>query len=206
MTKHDFDFDFTKLKQVPISSVRANGWNPKDKDTKEYKQVVRSIQENGLRDPVIVRELEDGEYEIVDGEQRYTAAYELGYEKIWVYNEGKLDEKQAKALTIWYQVQVPFNDIDLSHLVVELDELSVSLPYTEVEIEDFKNMANFDFSDYGDERPEDEKKLDNKTLKLVFGEAAFAVVMEAINRVKEDNDCSESRAVELICADYLAGL
>ncbi len=37
-TKHEFDFDFTKLKKVPIEQVTPNEWNPKDKDTKEYKQ------------------------------------------------------------------------------------------------------------------------------------------------------------------------
>ena len=156
MAKHDFDFDFTKLKEVPISSVRANGWNPKDKDTKEFKQVVRSIQENGLRDPVIVREIGKDEYEVIDGEQRFTAAYELGYDKIWVYNEGQMDEKQAKALTIWYQVQVPFNEIDLSHLVVELDDLKIALPYTEVEIEDFRGMSEFSFDNYDPNGPEDD--------------------------------------------------
>lgn len=207
MARHEFDFDFTKLKKVPVEQIQANGWNPKDKDTKEYKQVVRSIQENGLRDPIIVREVGKDSYEVIDGEQRYTAAKELAYDEIWVYNEGKMDEKQAKALTIWYQVQVPFNEIDLSHLVVELDEQQISLPYTEVEIQDFKKMADFNFDQYdtsgGDGADEN---MDIKTFRVVLGDEAYQIVMKAVKQVQEDNDCSEARAIELICADYLAGL
>lgn len=202
-TTHEFDFDFTKLKKVPIEQVKANGWNPKDKDTKEYKQVLRSIAQNGLRDPVVVRELGKDDYEVIDGEQRYTAAKELGYSEIYVYNEGKMTEKEAKALTIWYQVQVPFNEVDLSHLVVELDELGMELPYSEAQIADFKNMAAFDFDNFDnkDDMPDD---MEFKSLNLKLGAEAFEIVMKAIKQVQEENDCSEARAIELICADYLA--
>lgn len=202
-TTHEFDFDFTKLKKVPIEQVKPNGWNPKDKDTKEYKQVLRSIQQNGLRDPVVVRELGKDSYEVVDGEQRYTAATELGYSEIYIYNEGKMTDKEAKALTIWYQVQVPFNEVDLSHLVVELDELGMELPYSEAQIADFKNMAAFDFDNFDkDDNPPDDMEF--KSLNLKLGAEAFEIVMKAIKQVQEENDCSEARAIELICADYLA--
>lgn len=201
--EHKFDFDFTKLKKVNISEVSVNGWNPKDKNTKEYKQVVRSIENNGLRDPVIVREV-NGHYEVIDGEQRYTAANELGYKEIWVYNEGKMDEAEAKALTIWYQVQVPFNEIDLSHLVVELDDLNVLLPYTEDQIMDFKNMAQFDFSQYDttdDEFQEDESV---KTLSIKMMGDQYEVIMSTIKHVMEETESNEARALELIIADYRA--
>lgn len=204
-TKHEFDFDFTKLKKVPIDQVKANGWNPKDKDTKEYKQVLRSIAQNGLRDPVAVREIDKDSYEVIDGEQRLTAAKELGYSEIYVYNEGKMSDKDAKALTIWYQVQVPFNEVDLSHLVVELNDMGMELPYSEAQIADFKNMAAFDFDNFdnGGDTPDD---TEFRSLSLKLGSEAFEIVMKAINHVKEENDCSEARAIELICADYLSGV
>lgn len=202
-TKHDFDFDFTKLKEVKVSEVKPNGWNPKDKDTKEYKQVLRSLAANGLRQPIVVREV-DNHYEIIDGEQRFTAAQELGYEKVFVYNEGKMDEKQAKALTIWYEVQVPFNEVDLSHLVVELADVGMELPYNEAQIADFRNMAAFDFDNF-DKEDNGQDDMEFKSLNLKLGSEAFEIVMRAIKYVQEENDCSEARAIELICADYLSG-
>ena len=201
--KNEHDFDFTKIKKVKITDVQANEWNPKDKDTKEYHQVVRSIKTNGLRDPIIVREV-DGHYEVIDGEQRYTAAKELGYKEIYVYNEGQMSEKEAKALTIWYQVQVPFNDIDLSHLVIELADLQIELPYTDGEIADFRNMADFDFSQYKDTSEDVNQDDSIKTLSIKMMEDQYAVVMDTIKHVMNETDSNEARALELIIADYRA--
>ena len=203
MAKTEYNKD--KLVILPIDSIKANKWNPKNKDTKEYKQVVRSLELHGFRQPILVRESDDGKYEILDGEQRYTAAKELAYTDVPVYNLGKISDTEAKAATIWMEVQVPFNEIDLSHLVVELDSLDVALPYSEVEIEDFKNMAQFNFDDLGDGEPQD--GLDDiKTFKVVLGAEAHKIVTKAIDKIKEDNDCGEARALELLCADYLAGV
>ena len=46
---------------------------------------------------------------------------------------------------------------------------------------------------------------DVKTFKVVLGEEAYQIVTKAVKKVQDDNDCSEARAIELICADYLAG-
>ena len=156
-----------------------------------------------MRDPIIVREV-DGHYEVIDGEQRYTAAKELGYKEIYVYNEGQMSEKEAKALTIWYQVQVPFNDIDLSHLVIELADLQIELPYTDGEIADFRNMADFDFSQYKDTSEDVNQDDSIKTLSIKMMEDQYAVVMDTIKHVMNETDSNEARALELIIADYRA--
>ena len=199
------EYDKDRLVIVPIESVKANPWNPKDKETKEFKQVVRSLELYGFRQPILVREKDglDG-FEILDGEQRYTAATELGYSEVPVYNLGKISDTEAKAATIWMEVQVPFNEIDLSHLVVELDELEVALPYTEAEIEDFKHMSEFNFDTFDDDEGEFDD-MDVKTFKVTLSDEAYQIVTKAVKKVQDDNDCSEARAIELICADYLAG-
>lgn len=152
------DFDPKKLKKVKISEVRVNTWNPKEKGTKDYEKVKESILVNGLRGAIVVRE-NDG-YEIVDGVQRFTSAEELGYEEIYIYNEGKLSDAEAKALTIWWQQQVPFDTIMeakfITDLVLEAPQLSRELPYTELQLDDMRDMAQFDFSQYNTERPDDE--------------------------------------------------
>lgn len=202
MAKTEYDKD--RLVIIPIDSVKANPWNPKDKETKEFRQVVRSLELYGFRQPILVRESDNDKYEILDGEQRYTAAKELGYTDVPVYNLGKISDTEAKAATIWMEVQVPFNEIDLSHLVVELDEANIALPYTEAEIADFKHMSEFSFDNFDDDN-EDFDDSDVKTFKVLLGDEAYQIVTKAVKKVQEDNDCSEARAIELICADYLAG-
>lgn len=203
MTKKS-EYDVSKLAILPIDSIKPNSWNPKDKDTKEYTQVVRSLELHGFRQPILVREVGDS-FEIVDGEQRHTAAKELGYTEVPVYNLGKISDTEAKAGTIWMEIAVPFNEIDLSHLVVELDELDIDLPYTEAQIQDFKNMSEFNFDNFDDDSSPEDSDLDVKTFKVVLGQDAYAIVTKAIDKIKEDNDCSDARALELMAADYLAG-
>ena len=201
MVNHKFDFDPSKLKKVPIDDVVPNGYNPKEKDTKEFKKVVRSIEINGLRQPVPVRE-KDGKYVIIDGEQRYTAAKEIGYTEITIYNEGEVSDADAKALTLWYEVQVPFEEVDLSKLVVELDDMQMELPYTEVEIAEFRHMAEFDFNfeqDMPDKDPAD--GLVTFTVRMTPDQRD--IINQAIERVQSEQDCSDGRALELISADFL---
>jgi len=86
---------------VPIDQVRPNTWNPKDKNTEEYEKVKLSIQKR-IRQPIIVRETDTNSYEIIDGEQRWTACKELAFENVLVYNEGKVSDQEARELTIFF--------------------------------------------------------------------------------------------------------
>ncbi len=152
-------FDQAKLAIVGIDDVYPNSWNPKEEDTEELAKVVKSIASNGMRMPVIVREREVG-YEIIDGQQRWTACKRLGFTQVPIYNEGQIDDKLAQELTIWYQVQVPFSRIDEAFLVQGLVDTyaDVNLPYTESELSMIEKLVkyemNFDANAY--ERPEGE--------------------------------------------------
>lgn len=198
------DFDPKKLHKVSIDTIQPNGWNPKHKDTDEYKNVVKSIQENGLMSPIVVREVGTDSFEIVDGEQRYTASKEAGLTDVYIYNEGKLSDEKAQALTIWYQQQVPFDQLKLADLAIHLDSLDINLPFTDKELEHFRAMSEFSFDDYSQERPEEDED-GVKTLMIKMQADKYDVVMSAINKVREENDCDDARAIELICADYISG-
>lgn len=198
------DFDPKKISKVKIDDVRPNTWNPKEKDTKEYEKVKQSILVNGLRGAIVVRE-NDG-YEIIDGEQRFTSAKELGYEEVYIYNEGKVPDPEAKALTIWWQQQVPLDHIKEAYMINDLviQMPTIELPYSDIELSDLKELANFDFDQYNTERPEEEDGV--KTLSIKMASDKYAIIMSAIDYVKKANDVDEAYALELICADYLSGV
>ncbi len=146
------NFDPKRLQQVPIMVVRPNTWNPKARDTEEFKKIKKGIQEKGLRLPIPVRQKREGEslFEIIDGEQRFRAAKELRHEKVVVYNEGELSDQEAKELTIWYQQQVPFDEVKLAGLVMEIAAGGeFSLPYSEEEINVYRDMLNFSWDALG---------------------------------------------------------
>ena len=163
------EFNIKNIIEVPITNIRTNTWNPKEKDTPEYFNVKKSLEINGLKGFIAVRYNPDGEtdYEILDGHQRFTASKELGYKKIYIYNEGEIDDKLAIEYTIWWQQQVPFDKIQEAHLVTELiREYSdtESLPYTDSEIEEMKLMAEFSFEKYNDSLGDEEDNV----YKLTF--------------------------------------
>lgn len=135
--KETFEFDPKKLLKVNIDKVRENSWNPKSRDTKEYKDVKRSIEINGLTQPIFVRENNNGEseYEVLDGAHRLRACKELGYKEIYIYNEGKVNDELAKSFTIFHQVQVPFDKKLLKPLVIELNEVGIELPDMGIQLE-----------------------------------------------------------------------
>lgn len=201
------DFDPSLIERVSIERVEPNGYNPKLKETPEYRKVVESVRLNGLKQPIFVREVYGNDkYVIVDGEQRWTAANELGYNEIYIYNLGQISEEEAKALTIWFEVQVPFVELELAPLVVELNDLGIELPYSNEEVVEFRDLLDFEIVEEVREPKEKETDVDSNLCQLIIKMASeqFDVVMDAIERVSEDRDISEGSALALlVCGDEL---
>ena len=200
------DFNPENIERVSIDLVHPNNYNPKAENTKEYYDVLESLKQNGLMSFIFVREVdgEDG-FEIVDGEHRYLAAKELGYPEIYVYNLGKISEEEAKALTLWFEVQVPFDNVELAPIVVELSKLNIKLPYTEEQVEKFAELQKFDFDDLGEDEPvPEEEGFGNLTIKLTPEQ--FMFIDGRIKDAMRVEDVSEGRALELIVADGVAGM
>ena len=74
--KHD------KVASVVISSIKANKYQPRTQfDEEKLNDLVASIKEKGVIQPVLVRRSHDG-YELIAGERRLRAAKRLNLEKI----------------------------------------------------------------------------------------------------------------------------
>lgn len=207
--REKFEFNPDKLKKVEISKVRENDWNPKDPNDPEYEKVVRSIRINGLTQPIFVRQNDNGEtkYEVLDGAHRLRACKELGFKEIYIYDEGEISDELAKTFTIWHQIQVPFETIELAPLVVELNRLDMELPYSDEEVNKFADMLEFSFNDYSTEEPDfnQEPEDEMKTLNIKMTPEQFEVVHNAIKTVSDGENVSEGRALELLCANGLNG-
>lgn len=194
----ELKFDPKNLKTVPIDEVFPNPWNPKEKNHAKVKDIEKSIKLHGFKAPIQVRS-NDGRYEIIDGEQRWTAMKNLGATEIVIYDNGEISDADAKNETLWWQVQVPFETIELAKLVRELDDMEMELPYSAKEVAEFKGMLEQDPNSGND-------KGDIKTLNIKLSPDQFEVVTRALEFVKSENECGDGRAMELICADYLAGV
>lgn len=209
----EIKFDPKNIKVVPIDQVQPNGYNPKDKETPEYEKVKESLRVKGLRLPIVVREYEDKPnfYHIIDGEQRWTAAKDLGFVDVLIYSEGVVTDQEAKELTIWYEQKVPFNELELAKLVVSMQADfpdNLVLPFTDEEMARMQELVKFNWDDYGDDKIDDtlgdKDTGELRTLSVIMSEDQYDVVIKAMDKVKEGTEISDARALELICADYLA--
>jgi ParB-like nuclease family protein len=188
-------FDLDRIKKVGIDEVRPNSWNPKEKQHQKVKDIEKSIKMHGFKQPIQTRS-NDG-YEIIDGEQRWTAMKNLGATHIYIYDNGEVSDEDAQNETLWWQVQVPFEPIGLTRLVVDLEAKGMELPYTAKEIQKMKEGLMKD--------PNSEEE-DKTRLNIKLSPDQYEVVKEALETVKAENECQDARALELICADYLSGV
>lgn len=190
---------------VDINKVCFNNWNPKVKRTPEFEKVKDSVRMNGLSMPIVVREIDDRDfdYEVLDGEQRLTAALDLGFTEIWVVNMGKISDEDAKAKTIWLEQAVPFDKDKLGSLLIELKD-KIELPYTDEEIE---LMGGIEIDDgLGDDDFEDDFE-DNKleTFKLKLAKPHYDKLKEAIKDLQDTYTISEGTAIMIILDGYENG-
>ncbi len=71
---------------ISISKIKPNKNQPrKEFDKLKMEELKSSIQENGILQPIAVREIKKNHYEIIAGERRYRAAKEIGLKTIPVY-------------------------------------------------------------------------------------------------------------------------
>jgi len=64
-----------QVNEIPVSSILPNRNQPRTKFQDEsLAELADSIREHGIIQPIVVRPLEDGQYEIIAGERRYRAA------------------------------------------------------------------------------------------------------------------------------------
>ena len=75
--------DFRGLRHLPIELLHPNPNNPRKTFREdELEDLSRSIREKGLLQPLVVRQRDDGEYEIVAGERRWRASQRAGLHEL----------------------------------------------------------------------------------------------------------------------------
>jgi len=110
-----------EYKVVPIDNLRPNDWNPNAQSSFIFKKEKKSIQQFGFVDPVTVRKVGKKSWEIIDGEHRWKAASELGFDNIPIIDLGEMSDNDAKALTLLLnELRGEADPLALAGIVVEL--------------------------------------------------------------------------------------
>ena len=79
----DFAVERGGLEMLPVAAIRANRFQPREYfDEGALSALAESIRAVGVLQPILVRPVGDGEYELVAGERRWRAARRVGLQTI----------------------------------------------------------------------------------------------------------------------------
>ena len=152
--------------EVPIDKLVKADWNYKTEDDKKQEKLKENIKRNGQIENILIRELDTGYYEVVNGNHRLSVLKELKFKKVYTYNLGKINQSQAIRIAIeTNETKFETDTIELAERIKEIsnvfDDLDLTLPYTEQELENFKTLSDFNWEDFeGDGKGEDfDKKI-----------------------------------------------
>ncbi len=75
--------DDGELKELPVELVQRGKYQPRrDMDPKALEELADSIRKQGIMQPIVVRPIGEGRYEIIAGERRWRAAQLAGMDRI----------------------------------------------------------------------------------------------------------------------------
>ena len=210
-----------KSKVVSVDDIQPNPWNYNEQSSFIYEKEKLSIHNHGFMEPILVRTIAKGKYEIIDGYHRWLACRELGGTEIPVIDLGKVDDAKAQTMTITMnELGGEPNEIKLSKILVSLaqegniDELTEELPYDEKELGRLVKLTDFNWDQLKPSEPlkdfqpsdDDENDVKLKTYTIVLPKEKFEIFHGIVKKIMQETKSSEGRAMELICADVLASL
>src|SRR4029077_7319904 len=71
------------LQMLPIDRLRTGKYQPRTRmDSASLEELAQSIREQGVMQPILVRPVEGGRFEIIAGERRWRAAERAGLKDI----------------------------------------------------------------------------------------------------------------------------
>jgi ParB family transcriptional regulator, chromosome partitioning protein len=97
--------DGAPVTQLPVDLIRRGRYQPRrDFDPDSLRELADSIAAQGVIQPIVVRPVEDGHYEIIAGERRWRASQQAGLTEIPVVVR-EVDEQSAVAIGIIENIQ-----------------------------------------------------------------------------------------------------
>ncbi|MQA73004.1 MAG: ParB/RepB/Spo0J family partition protein [Solirubrobacterales bacterium] len=110
-------------REVPIALIRPNPDQPRRRfDAESISALAESISEAGVLQPVIVRPLADGRYELIAGERRWRAAREAGLDSIPALLRASDDAQRMQTALIENVAREDLNPVDEARACAALVE------------------------------------------------------------------------------------
>jgi len=102
-----------ELRELPVDLVKPNPSQPRTRfDADALKALASSIETSGVVQPLLVRPLRDGSYELIAGERRWRAAQQAGIEKVPAVVRDQEEAERLQAALIENMVREDLNPVE----------------------------------------------------------------------------------------------
>jgi ParB family transcriptional regulator, chromosome partitioning protein len=117
-----------ELRELPVGLIKPNPKQPRTNfDPEALTALAASIEASGVVQPLLVRPLPDGSYELVAGERRWRAAQEAGLEKVPAVVRDRAEAERLQAALIENMVREDLNPVDEARACAALvDDLGLT--------------------------------------------------------------------------------
>jgi ParB family chromosome partitioning protein len=102
-----------ELRELPVSLIKPNPSQPRTKfDEDALAALASSIEASGVVQPLLVRPLPDGSYELIAGERRWRAAQQAGIDKVPAVVRDQEEAERLQAALIENMVREDLNPVE----------------------------------------------------------------------------------------------
>jgi ParB family chromosome partitioning protein len=117
-----------ELRELPVELIKPNPEQPRTNfDPEAMAALAASIEASGVLQPLLVRPLPDGSYELVAGERRWRAAQQAGLDKVPAVVRAQAETERLQAALIENMVRENLNPVEEARACDALiHELSLS--------------------------------------------------------------------------------
>lgn len=120
------------VKEIPLAEIAPNPQQPRSKfDEETLTELSESIKHLGIIQPITVRAVDSGKYQIISGERRYRASKMLGHETIPAYVR-EANDNDSLLMALIENIQR--TDLDAIEVALSYQRLIDELHLTQEEI------------------------------------------------------------------------
>lgn len=123
-----------QLKELPVDLIQRGKYQPRrDMDPQALEELTNSIRVQGVMQPIVVRPLAEGRYEIIAGERRWRATQQAGLDSIPAVIRDVADEA-AIAMSLIENIQR--EDLNPIEEAIALQRLQLEFELTQQQVAD----------------------------------------------------------------------
>jgi ParB family transcriptional regulator, chromosome partitioning protein len=136
--------------EIPIEQLVKADWNYKEDNPELEQKLLENIKRNGQIENIIVRDVSNGKFEIVNGNHRLDVLHLAEFKTVYCFNLGKVSDTQAKRIAI--ETNETKFEIDMLRMSVllkdifeesDINDMLKTMPFNELELNDYLDFSEF---------------------------------------------------------------